>query len=186
MIDFLKITNFWMEHRKDWFRVSLKFDNLCKEKFKKYFDYKYNFEYEGNNVREVLGVILLYDQLSRNIFRGSAESYKYDKMVIKFMLNNFHLSNELEGWEKIFFLMPLKHSEDLHYQKYNVKLWKNISEYVIDSKYEKLYERNQKSCEKHFNIIKIYGRFPKRNKILLRENTDDEKLYLLKNPKGYI
>ena len=133
----------------------------------KTFDYKYNFEYEGNNVREVLGVILLYDQLSRNIFRGSAESYKYDKMVIKFMLNNFHLSNELEGWEKIFFLMPLKHSEDLHYQKYNVKLWKNISEYVIDSKYEKLYERNQKSCEKHFNIIKIYRRFPKKNKILL-------------------
>lgn len=186
MVNFLKVVDFWNGCRKDWFRVSSRFDKLCVDKFKKYFDNDFNFRCKLKNIKEVLGVILLYDQLSRNIFRGTPDAYKYDSNVLKFMLNHFHMSNELDGWEKIFFLMPLKHSEDLYFHKLNVKLWKSITDNIIDNEYEKLYIRNLKRCEEHLNIIKIYGRFPKRNKYLSRENTIDENIYLEENLKGFI
>jgi len=186
MTSLIEITNFWMEHRNDWFKVSDKFDNICSNKYKDYFDNYKDLSYDKKNPREVLGLIILLDQLSRNIFRGKPKAYKYDNEVCNIMLKNFHLSTELEGWEKIFFLMPLKHSENYYNQKYNIQLWKSIIDHTFELKLERLYINNLKTCQEHYKIIKNFGRFPKRNKYLKRENTEKEEKYLVENPKGFI
>lgn len=178
MSKFIEIVNFWMKHRKNWFKPSNEFDTLCSNKYKDYFDYYDKIKYNQNSSKEVLGKIILLDQLSRNIYRNTKKSYYFDKEACHEMLKNFYLSTELEGWYKIFFLMPLKHSENIVNQKQNIKLWKTIIDNTFDMNLVKLYEKNLKTCKEHLMIIKIYGRFPKRNKFLERKNTKSEKEYL--------
>lgn len=174
-----------MKHKKDWFYVSGEFDDLC---FRKYGTYFEDTELLGDskNPDEILGKIILLDQISRNIFRGTAKAYSYDNKACMLMLNHFHISNELDGWKKIFFLMPFKHSENIHNQEYNIKLWNSIIDSTFDISLEKLYLKNLETCKKHYKIIKKFKRFPKRNYILNRNTTEKEEIYLLENPHGFI
>lgn len=178
MSELIKLVEFWFENKKHWFRPNEKFDNDCR-KFLPLFDNKYIIL--KNNL-EILGQIILYDQISRNIFRGSPEAYKYDNLCINLCLDNLSVCSELSGWYKIFFLMPLKHSEDLEIHKQNLQIWKNICDFEIDN-FENLYTRNYNNIVEHYKIIKMFGRYPLRNKILDRDSSESEKLYI-KDRKG--
>ena len=59
------------------------------------------------------------------------------------------------------------HSEDIDSQDMSVKLYKENS--LVDS---------IKYAEHHRDIIRKYGRFPHRNKLLSRESTEEEEAYL--------
>ena len=181
------LVDFWFEkiNRKKWFKCQMEFDLLCKKNFGELLENYENIKINYKNPNDVLGMIILLDQIPRNIFRGKSSAFKYDKIVLKICLDNLLLSNELSGWKKIFFLMPLKHSEDLRIQKMNLCIWEGILDTVIDD-YEKLYERNLNQCKDHFKIIKLYGRFPKRNIVLHRESSLEELMYMEENPKGFI
>lgn len=175
------LVNFWFKkkNRKKWFFISKEFDNECSNLYK---NLLYNFDnINVNNVVDFLGLIILLDQIPRNIYRGKKESFEYDKKCVEICLKNILFSDELEGWKKIFFLMPLKHSEDLEIQKYNIELWEKI----IEKDNRELYKKNLEQCKKHYNIIYEFGRFPKRNKILGRVNSLKEDEYL-KNNKNFI
>ena len=70
--------------------------------------------------------------------------------------------------EKVSFLyMPLMHSENIDDQNLSVKLFEEAN--LID---------NLRFAKHHRDIIKKYGRFPHRNKILQRESSQDEVDYL--------
>lgn len=180
------VIEFWFEktNRKNWFKISKKFDIKCKEKFN---DLLTNFNLKKINLNkslEVLGLIILLDQIPRNIFRGKPKAYKYDNLALKLCLDNLILSHELDGWYRIFFLMPLKHVENLEIQKMNIMIWTEITD--IDFDFDELYKKNLIECKKHFEIIKKFGRFPKRNIILSRLSTNIELEYLNKNNKSFI
>lgn len=185
-MELLELVNFWFENRKKWFNPSEDFDNLCRIKYNDLLENYEYINYDSKKSLEVLGLIILLDQIPRNIFRGKPSAYKYDNISSIICLNNLILSNELDGWYKIFFLMPLKHSEDIRYQEDGIRICNEIISIELNINLKKLYKRNLVESLKHYNIVKKYGRFPKRNKILKRESSIDEKKYILENQKGFI
>jgi uncharacterized protein (DUF924 family) len=42
----------------------------------------------------------------------------------------------------------------------------------------RIIEMNKRWCLEHLDILQSYGRYPHRNKVLGRENTEEEDLYL--------
>lgn len=180
---FEEIVEFWMCHNKNWFKPTLTFDNLCSNKYSSVYETYQTINLLENKSKRILGKIILLDQLSRNIFRDKSYAYKYDQEAIDLVYSNINLLNQLNGWEKIFFLMPLKHSENILDQEYNIKLWENIIKTTnkTDLKVIKLYQRNLKTSFEHFKVIKKFGRFPKRNILLKRKSTKEEINYLKNN-----
>lgn len=175
--EYSDIVNFWLKNRKYWFKPNDDFDKLCSDKFSHLFDNIDNIKINFKNNSEVLGQIILLDQISRNIFRGKPRAYKYDKKACKICLENLSLHIEFVGWSKILFLMPLKHSENLEIHLQNLQIWKEICDYYMDD-FEKLYLRNYENCYKHYMTIERFKRYPLRNGILGRESTLDELEYI--------
>ena len=126
-----------------------------------------------------LALIITLDQFPRNIFRGTAEVYRYDRQVLKLAQQGV-ASGQLAGLavpEQAFFLLPYQHSEDLAVQDAGVALhsamvlaappeWRELAAYYHDY------------AIRHRDIIAEYGRFPYRNNVLGRHSTAAESRYL--------
>ena len=119
-----------------------------------------------------LAEIIVIDQFSRNLFRNKPDAYYSDHLAIFLSKELIHLKlyQKLNKNEKIFAFMPFMHSEIFEDQIISLSLYSNLG-----------IKENFRSALKHFNIIRKFGRFPHRNKILNRKSTDEE-LAFLKTP----
>ena len=104
-----------------------------------------------------------------NMFRGQAKSFDTERRAADIARNAIEkkLDQQIEKDKLAFLYMPFMHSEDLIDQDMSVKLYRH----------NKL-ENNIKFAEHHREIIRRFGRFPHRNIILGRENTEAEIKYL--------
>ena len=109
--------------------------------------------------------IILLDQFSRNMFRGSAKAFEADPLALE--LCNLALER---GWvDKLpkplpsFILMPLQHSENMEDQERSVAEFRDRD--PLNYKYALL----------HRDQIKRFGRFPGRNRALGRVNSAEER-----------
>ena len=109
--------------------------------------------------------IILLDQFSRNIFRGSAKAFEADPLALE-------LAKEAlaKGWvDKVpkplpsFMLMPLMHSEDLADQE------RCVAEFTGRD------PLNYKYAILHRDQIRRFGRFPGRNQALGRVSSPEER-----------
>lgn len=146
------------------------------------------------------------DQFSRHIYRGTGEAFKNDNGVIIFTELGFDIhKNELKGYEFMFAFMPYMHTENKtlqqkgenifhsHKQLYKNKannpsyrpltnphksdLFVPIEKTNYDKEFEMLISM-EPHVKGHKMVIFNYGRFPKRNKALGRENRENEERYL--------
>lgn len=124
--------------------------------------------------RALLAAIILLDQFSRNIYRGSAEAFATDALARS--LARIALEH---GWdlsmstvERQFLYMPFMHSENLEDQALCVRLFEALGDpFILDF------------AHRHAAQIVRFGRFPQRNEALGRSTTADE-LELLKQPSA--
>jgi len=193
-----------------WFTKSQDYDEEIKEKFGdllKEAEQGKGFSWLHTKDSYVAHIILL-DQFSRHIYRGSGDSFKNDNGALLFADLGFNLyKEELVGYEFMFAFMPYMHTEKLGYQKKG-QMWfglhKNLyGDYPLGDKnkrkltepihvsymgpldevtnYDKEYAM-LKSMEPHVighkQTIQMFGRFPKRNVALGRETTIQEEQYL--------
>lgn len=126
-----------------------------------------------------LALIIVLDQFPRNIFRGTAEVYRYDPLVITLAQAGVALG-QLAGLavpEQAFFLMPYQHSEDLEVQRAGVALMQAmVSEAPPEWEASALGFTDY--ARRHYDIVESYGRFPHRNKVLGRNSTEAEARFL--------
>lgn len=126
-----------------------------------------------------LALIIALDQFPRNIFRGTAEVYRYDSRALDLAQKGIALG-QLAGLtipEQAFFLMPYQHAEDLAVQDAGVKLYAAIlAEAPAD--WRELAAGYHDFAVRHREIIAEYGRFPYRNSALGRLSTAAEARYL--------
>ena len=126
-----------------------------------------------------LALIILLDQFRRNIFRGTAEAYTQDNLALKICIegtmNNAYKS--LSPFQRLFFFMPLQHSESLKVQEKSVGIYDALAQSVSETMQE-TFQTTAQFAELHHDIIEQFGRFPHRNKALSRKNTPDEENYL--------
>ena len=126
-----------------------------------------------------LALILLLDQFRRNIHRGTAKAFALDKKALKLCVEGAmeKMDKGLSPIEKVFFYMPLQHSESQKVQSKSVALFSRLAEAVTPT-YRETFETITQFAELHADIIEAFGRFPHRNVLLGRENTAEEAEYL--------
>lgn len=131
-----------------------------------------------------LALVILLDQFTRNVFRGTGQAFDGDRRARQLVLHTLALEEDQQlPWVgRVFMYMPLMHAEDPLLQEQCVA---RFSRLVADAP-EALKQRLQGNLDfarQHRDIIARFGRFPYRNAALGRSNTPEEKDFLLKGPR---
>ena len=132
-----------------------------------------------------LALIILLDQFTRNIFRGTARAYAGDSRALKLARRGqaTKMFETLPLIQQVFALMPLEHSELLSDQAFCVQEMSKLLDRAI-GKDRPRFQLFRDHAIGHKEIIEQYGRFPHRNQILSRVSTDNE-LHFLSGAKTY-
>lgn len=125
--------------------------------------------------RRRLALILLLDQFSRNMYRGSARAFAQDLQALSLTVSGMQIGADaaLDPVERLFFYMPLMHAENLDVQEESVAAFRRLLE-EAPAELRRTFEGNLRSAVLHRDIITRFGRFPRRNRALGRESTPDE------------
>jgi uncharacterized protein (DUF924 family) len=126
-----------------------------------------------------LALIVVLDQFSRNIYRGSPLSYAQDSKALELAVQGIEaeMDRELTRMERLFFWMPLGHSEDLALQERSVRHQKEeMANTPPHRKAEAEFGVGQAKGAR--DVIARFGRHPHRNEILGRTSTPEELQYL--------
>lgn len=129
--------------------------------------------------RRRLSLIVLLDQFPRNIFRGTSRAFAHDEQALGLALSGMNSGADaaLDVVQRIFFYMPLQHAESHDVQDESVAAYRRL----LGESPEPLrsfFELTLKSAEAHHAVIRKFGRFPHRNRVLGRPNRPDEEEYL--------
>jgi uncharacterized protein (DUF924 family) len=91
------------------------------------------------------------------------------------MARRLHLA--LRPIQRVFFYLPLEHTESLEYQERSVGLFKKLLD-SVSADQKPAFASFLDFAVHHRNIIARFGRFPHRNKILGRPSTPEESAFL--------
>jgi uncharacterized protein (DUF924 family) len=129
--------------------------------------------------RRRLALILLLDQFPRNIFRGTARAFAQDRQALSLTLTGLQFGADatLDPVERIFFYMPLMHSEDLDIEEEGVSAFRRLLAEAPPELHQ-VFKGSLDSAIEHRDIIARFGRFPYRNRSLGRETTAEERRWL--------
>lgn len=128
-----------------------------------------------------LALIILLDQFPRYLHRRSPEAFLYDSNAQKLCIEGLRdkMDQSLTLIERVFFYMPLVHAENPEIQEKSIRLYQDLVSLSM-SETTQIYQLFLAYAYAHFRVIKEFGRFPQRNKVLGRQSTDAE-LAFLKN-----
>ena len=122
----------------------------------------------------MLAAVIVLDQFSRNMFRGTPRSFAGDAIARR--LSRTAISNgfdaDMTEEERNFLYLPFQHSEDREDQALSLRLFESLGN-----------EEWTHYAKAHKVIIDRFGRFPHRNATLNRTSTADE-IALLNEPMG--
>ena len=164
------LLNFWFaperESERDrfrniWFQATAEFDAALAEHFRADYDRAAAGVYGPWRAapQTCLALILLLDQLPRNLFRNPPRAYAtgYDQAEVP-----------VRRW---FLYMPFQHSESLSDQQTALRLYASLPEHADKA-------AAIAAARRHHQIIARFGRFPHRNDILGRPSTPEEQDFL--------
>ena len=167
-----EVLHFWFAELKprSWFVADTKLDEAIATRFGALFGMVAASGIEPSPVaRHTLARIIVLDQFSRNMFRGSAAAFDHDDMALSLSKKGLAKGQDqkLPASEKAFFYMPFMHSENAKDQRRAVALFRAPG-----------LENNYKFALQHKTIIDRFGRFAHRNRILGRRSTAAELAFL--------
>jgi uncharacterized protein (DUF924 family) len=127
------------------------------------------FDHWGDTPEGALGLVLLLDQISRNVHRGSPLAFAADAKALFFakewISRGYH--RKLVAPRAQWLLMPFEHAENLECQHRSVALFESLG-----------LDRLVFWARLHMDIIVRFGRFPHRNVVLGRVSTPEERAFL--------
>jgi uncharacterized protein (DUF924 family) len=136
-------------------------------------------DWAARGPRERLAVIIVLDQFSRNLYRDEAKAFEQDSLALLLCKDGLALNQDkgMSEVERIFFYLPLEHSEVPEDQERSVSVFTDL---LVESRegFRNLIESTLQYAKDHKKVIDEFGRFPHRNKALGRESTDAEKEWL--------
>lgn len=167
----LSVTRFWRDAGEEaWFEKNDAFDADFRTRF---FDLHFaaaGRECDGwsEHAEGSLALMILLDQFPRNCFRGTGHMYATDPLARHFAGKAIAAGHDLALDEelRVFLYLPYEHSEDLADQLKSVELTAAKAPSYL------------KYAIEHRDIIQRFGRFPHRNRMLGRETTPDEQMFL--------
>lgn len=166
-----EIVAFWREAGPDrWFKKDEAFDRRFRERFLVAHEVAaagqlahWQGEPDG-----ALALLLLLDQFPRNAFRDTPRMYATDPLAreVAHAVLAAGIDQHVAADLRLFCYLPFSHAEDLAEQDLAVRLQTPLGEEYL------------KHAEGHRDIIRRFGRFPHRNRILGRTSTPEEQAFL--------
>ena len=167
------VIQFWFGEltQKDWFGGSPELDARIRERFGATHDAVAageTFQWRSAPQGRLAEVIVL-DQFSRNMFRGSGRAFAYDSLALVLAQETVaqRLDEQLDTAQRKFLYTPYIHSESLVIQDEGLRLFTPVGD-----------ENTLKFVHMHIDVLKRFGRFPKRYAVLGRESTPEELEYI--------
>lgn len=126
-----------------------------------------------------LALVVLLDQFTRNLYRGSASAFANDARVLAISRSAIERGDDraLAPVERAFLYMPFQHSEDPDDQERSLQLYQSLLEESPTS-LKSFAENTRDYAALHRDIVARFGRFPHRNALLGRASTEAEEKYL--------
>ena len=133
-----------------------------------------------------LALIILLDQFPRNIYRNSPRAFAYDPIALELALEGLDLGHHLRlrPIQRVFWFLPLEHSESLDHQNTCVDLFAELADTVPGDMRDAM-NGYLDYAKQHRDVIKQFGRFHHRNAILDRDSTPEEVDYLSQPGAGF-
>jgi uncharacterized protein (DUF924 family) len=165
------VVSFWRDAGPEkWFKKDADFDRAIQERFASlHADAAAGRKQDWAKTPEgALALILVLDQFSRNMFRGTPKAFSQDEMAcaIARQAVDAGFDEKVAPELRFFMYMPFEHTEAIAEQERCVLLIHAIAPSVLP------YARD------HERIIRRFGRFPHRNPILGRHTTPAEQAFL--------
>lgn len=131
-----------------------------------------------------IALILLLDQFSRNVYRGTAQAFSGDERARQLVLESLQQDHEqhLPAVGRVFLYMPLMHAEDLMLQNECVRRFQDLHDASTGPLRDAL-SGNLRAAIQHRDIVAQFGRFPHRNAVLGRQDTPQEASFLREGPR---
>jgi uncharacterized protein (DUF924 family) len=169
---------------KRWFLGDEETDREIRERFETDHSMAARGEYRdwANAPRDRLALVILLDQFSRNLYRGSPEAFAVDPMALDLCLQSLEdgFDESLALIERAFLYMPLMHAESVEMQEKCKERFSGLVELAKERSPANVgyFTYSHEFAVKHAAIIERFGRFPHRNAILGRPSTPEEAEFL--------
>jgi uncharacterized protein (DUF924 family) len=178
-----EILDFWFgdqgQQRPEWFRKDEAFDTSIRQRFGSLVERALAGERLDANddaAHSALARVLLLDQFTRNIYRGTPRAFAGDALALTTARAMVARGEdvELSTLQRVFVYLPFEHAEDLAMQHESLRLFEQLGDAgFLD------YAR------RHAVVVERFGRFPHRNAILGRISTPEEIEYLKQPGSGF-
>jgi uncharacterized protein (DUF924 family) len=186
MTDPRAVIDFWFSPRAKavWFEKDRAFDEEIRARFGSAVHEAQmgGFEEWVGSLSGSLALLVLLDQMARNIYRGEAKAFLGDPRArtIADAAISRDFDKGLPVERRRFFYLPFEHAEDMANQDRSIRLFTQLFETAApDERVEA--EVQLDYAHRHRDIIKRFGRYPHRNEALGRVSTEDE-IAFLKTP----
>lgn len=167
-----EIVSFWRDSGPDkWFAQDESFDKIIRSRFLPIYDAAATGRLAAweDSAEGALALLILLDQFSRNMFRGTARAFATDAparaIADRALARGFDQATELAL--RPFFYLPLMHSEAPADQDRCVRLYEALGDAEL-----------LRYATEHRDVIRSFGRFPHRNRPLGRATTPAEQAFL--------
>ncbi|WP_373502493.1 DUF924 family protein [Aestuariivirga sp.] len=167
-----EIVSFWEQAGEaSWFVKDAAFDGALRVRFGDALREARDGAYDhwGETPERALGLVLLLDQVSRNIHRGNQLAFAADSRALRLAKDwigkGYH--QKLVPPRARWLIMPFEHAEDIDAQRRGVALFQTMG-----------LSEMAHWARVHLDIIARFGRFPHRNPVLGRPSTPQELAFL--------
>jgi uncharacterized protein (DUF924 family) len=135
----------------------------------------------------LLALLILLDQLPRNMYRNTPGMYAHDPVALAVALaaiREHEHDDTLPTVRRMFLYVPLMHVESLTMQQYMLAQFDDLLERARTTSPQNMdfFELARDYARRHVDVVAQFGRFPHRNEILGRQSTAAEKAFLVDNP----
>ncbi len=171
--DFSAVLNFWFEEIKpaQWWSAEIALDETVRDRFAAVHLAATSCELSSWRLTPAgrLAEVIVLDQFSRNMHRGSALAYAADAIALVLAQEAVASRHDqaLTPDQRLFFYIPYMHSESAVVHETAVPLFQALG-----------LQSNLDFELRHKVIIDRFGRYPHRNALLGRVSTDEELRFL--------
>lgn len=171
-IDAAGVVAFWRDAGMGkWFGGGDAFDAQCRDVLLDAHFAAARREHDGwmDHADGALALVLLLDQIPRNVFRGSGHAFATDPLARHYAARavDAGFDARVDPALRFFFYMPFEHDEDMAGQQRAIELFTALGDANLLG-----YARA------HADVIARFGRFPHRNAALGRTSTPEEQAWL--------
>jgi len=136
--------------------------------------------------RGLVALVILLDQFTRNMYRDTPKMFEGDAKCYEIVKKAIQdgVDMKLPLFQRFWLYTALTRQEDLKVQEQNVAYMEQQFK-DAPTKNKNFFQTGSKFATSQYELIKKFGRFPNRNAVLGRQNTEEEAKYLASDNKAF-